>query len=157
MDMQTVILKLVMSALCACGFSILFYTRPRRLPLASLCGVITCGIYIAVQYWLGGEFIPNMVAAFVGAICSEISARVTKAPVPVYLTPCMIILVPGGLLYKTMNYFIIGAYGEAGSSALTTLAVAAGIAGGIMAASVCSMLYSRLRGLNVRKRKHGGL
>ncbi len=157
MDMQIVILKLIMSALCACGFSILFYTRPRRLPLASLCGVITCGVYIGVQYLLGGEFIPNMAAAFVGAIYSEIIARVTKAPVPVYLTPCMIILVPGSLLYKTMNYFISGAYGEAGSCALTTLAVAAGIAGGIMAASVCGMVYSRLASLYTRKRKHNGL
>ena len=144
MNAATVILKLLMSALCACGFSILFYTRPRRLPLAVLCGVITCGVYIGVQHLLGGEFIPNMTAAFVGALYSEVIARVTKAPVPVYLTPCMIILVPGSLLYKTMNYFISGAYGLAGTCALSALAVAAGIAGGIMAASVCSMLYVRL-------------
>ncbi len=151
MDIQTVILKLIMSALCACGFSILFYTRPRRLPLASLCGVITCGVYISVQYWLGGEFIPNLAAAFVGAIYSEIIARVTKAPVPVYLIPCMIILVPGSLLYKTMNHFISGAYGQAGTCALAALAVAAGIAGGIMAASVCGMLYGRFTSLYLRK------
>ena len=86
-----------------------------------------------------------------GAIYSEIMARLTKAPVPVYLVPCMIILVPGSLLYKTMNYFISGAYDLAGSSALTTLAVAAGIAGGIMAASVFGMLYGRLIGFYRRK------
>ncbi len=147
MDFWTVFLKLLMSALCACGFSILFYFKPRRLPLATLSGVITCAIYLTVQHFLGGEFIPNMAGAFAGAIYAEIMARLTKAPVPVYLIPCMIILVPGSLLYRTMNYFISGAYGMAGDCALTTLSVAAGIAGGIMAASVFGMLYARLVGL----------
>lgn len=141
---ETVILKLVMSALCACGFSILFYFKPKRLPLAALNGVITCAAYLGVQFLLGGEFIPNMAGAFAGAIFAEIMARVTKVPVPVYLIPSMIILVPGGLLYRTMNYFISGAYGDAGSCALTTLTVAVGIAGGIMAASVFGMIHTRL-------------
>lgn len=153
MNVQTFLLKLAMSALCACGFSILFYFRPRRLPLATLNGVITCGVYMTVQYFTGGEFIPNLAAAFVGAIYSEIMARVTKAPVPIYLIPCMIILVPGSLLYRTMSYFISGAYGEAGTCALTTLAVAVGIAGGIMAASICGMLYTRLIGIYALKKR----
>ena len=100
MDIGNVLLKLLMSALCAAGFAILFYFKPKRLPWAALNGVITCGIYLTVQHLLGGEFIPNLAAAFVGAIYSEIVARVTKAPVSVYLIPCMIILVPGSLLYS---------------------------------------------------------
>jgi len=152
MNPWTVALKLVVSAFCACGFSIVFYFKPKRLPLAALSGVITCGVYLCVQYLLGGEFIPNMAGAFAGGIYAECMARVTKVPVPVYLIPSMIILVPGSLLYRTMNYFISGAYGAAGNCALTALAVAAGIAGGVMAASIAGIIFNRLKSVNAGKR-----
>lgn len=148
--------KLIMAGLGAVGFSILFYIKPRRLPLAALGGLITCGVYLVVQYFLGGEFIPNLAGAFLGAVFSEIMARKNKAPVPVYLVPCIITLVPGSLLYRTMNHFIQGNYALAGSYGLTALAVAVGIAGGIMAASVCGMLYNRLTSLGKARRTHKG-
>ena len=157
MNIGPILLKLITAALGAVGFSILFYIRPRRLPLATLAGLVTCGTYLMVQAFLGGEFIPNMAGAFLGAIYSEIMARVTKAPVPIYLVPCLITLVPGGLLYRTMNHFIQGAYALAGQYALDTLAVATGIAGGIMAASVCGMAYSRIMLLSRQKRKKASL
>lgn len=149
--------KLIMATLGAVGFSILFYIKPRRLPLATLGGLITCGVYLVVQYFLGGEFIPNLAGAFWGAVYSEIMARSTKAPVPIYLVPCMITLVPGSLLYRTMNHFIQGDYALAGSYGLTALAVAAGLAGGIMAASVFGMLYNRLAGLVRARRREKGI
>ncbi len=144
MNIWTTVLKLVTAAMGSLGFSILFYLKPRRLPLATLGGFLSCGVYLLVQFFVGGELIPNLAGAFAGAIFSEIMARATKAPVPVYLLPCIIPLVPGGLLYRTMNHFIRGAYGQAGTYALTTLAVAVGIAGGIMAASVIGMLYAKV-------------
>ncbi len=143
-DYLQILWKLLMAVLGAVGFSILFYIKPRRLPLAALGGIITCGAYLVVQHFLGGELIPNLVGAFLGGIFSELMARLNKAPVPVFLVPCMITLVPGGLLYRTMNSFIQGAYGQAGTYGLTALAVAVGIAGGIMASSVCGMIYTQI-------------
>lgn len=153
-ELLQILWKLVMAALGAVGFSILFFIRPKRLPWAALGGIITCGVYLLVQLLLGGEFIPNLAGSFFGAVFSESLARVTKAPVPIYLVPCMITLVPGGLLYRTMSHFIQGEYGQAGSFGLAALAVAAGIAGGIMAASVFGMVYNRLRSLSVKKRNN---
>lgn len=150
-EVLQIIWKIVMAVLGAVGFSILFFIRPRRLPWAAFGGVITCGVYLFVQLWLGGEFIPNLAGSFAGAIFSEVIARVTKAPVPIYLVPCMITLVPGGLLYRTMSSFIQGEYGQAGSFGLAALAVAAGIAGGIMVASIMSMVYVRLKGFLTKK------
>ncbi len=152
MDTKVVIVKLVTAMLGSVGFSILFYLKPHKLPLAALGGLLTCGVYLGTQVIFGGELIPNLVATFIGAIYSEILARLTKAPVPVYLLPCLIPLVPGGMLYKTMNHFIRGAYGAAGNCGLTALAVAVGIAGGIMAASVCGMLYGQA--VSHIKKKH---
>lgn len=153
MDIPTTILKILTAAMGSLGFSILFYVKPRRLPLTTLGGILSCAVYLLVQHFTGGELIPNLVGAFVGGVYSEIMARATKAPVPVYLLPSIIPLVPGGLLYRTMNQFIRGAYGEAGRDGLTALAVAIGIAGGIMAASILGMLYARMTQWQLSKKQ----
>lgn len=154
MDLESFILRLLMAVLGGVGFSILFYIKPRRLPFAALGALITCGTYLLAQHFWGGEFIPNLAGAFLGGIYSEIMARACKAPVPVYLVPCAITLVPGGLLYKTMNQLIGGSLTAAVQYGLTALSVGAGIAGGIMAASVLGMLFNRAGHRIRRKNPH---
>ena len=139
MDIKTVCITLIAAALGSVGFSILFYTKPKRLPWAALGGFVTCAVYLLFKYLVGGELVPNLVGAFTGAVFSEITARVTKAPVPVYLVPCIIPLVPGSMLYETMSRFVSGTYAEAGKYGLLALEVALGIAGGIITASVLGL------------------
>ena len=83
-----------------------------------------------------------------GAGFSEICARLTKVPVPVYMVPCVIPLVPGSALYATMFNFVSGNHAAAADAALKTLVVALGISGGIVIASVIGLfirprLFSR--------------
>lgn len=132
-------ITLLTATLGSLGFSIIFYVKPQRLPLATLAGLLTCAIYLWCKTLTGGEFIPNLVAAFAGAVYAEIAARITKAPVPVYLIPSTIPLVPGGALYNTMSHFLSGAYIEAGKYGLIALQVAVGIAAGVIAASVVGL------------------
>ncbi len=146
--MKETLITLLMAALCTLGFSILFYVHPRRMALATLGGVIACGVYLLAEYFLGGALLPNLLGAAAGAGFSEICARVTKVPVPVYMMPCIIPLVPGGGLYETMFALVAGQYEIAAVAGLNTLQVALGIAGGIMAASVV--------GLFIRPRKRSG-
>jgi uncharacterized membrane protein YjjB (DUF3815 family) len=108
--------------------------------LAALGGLLACGVYLLVKWWLGGEFIPNMLGALAGALFSEVCARRTAVPVSVYLTPCIVPLVPGGMLYQTMSCLVRGDLSGAGSYGLTTLTMAMGISGGIVMASVLAML-----------------
>ena len=145
MTWQELCISLLTATLGSVGFSIIFYAKPKRLPLSALGGLLTWAVYLGVKTLVGGELIPNLGAALVGAIFSEITARLTKAPVPVYLMPCIIPLVPGGMLYETMSRFVSGAYGEAGKCGLEALKVAAGIAGGIIASSVLVMVYRYLK------------
>ena len=145
MDLKYVIITLVTAALGTVGFSILFYVHPRRLALATVGGVLTCAVYLLARHVIGGELLPNLLGALVGAGFSEICARLTKVPVPVYMVPCVIPLVPGSALYGTMFNFVAGNYAAAATDALTTLEVALGIAGGIIVASVI--------GLFIRPRK----
>lgn len=144
--MKEVIVTLVTAVLGTVGFSILFFVHPRRLPVATLGGLLTCAVYLLVGHFLDGELVPTLVAAFVGAGYSEVCARLTKTPVPVYMTPAVIPLVPGGALYSTMFHLVGGAYELAGDSGLVTLQAAMGIAGGIVAASVLGLfLHPRCR------------
>ena len=127
------------------GFSILFYIHPRRLTLATLGGILCTAVYLLAIHLpgsglMGGELLPNLLGALVGAGFSEICARLTKVPVPVYMVPCIIPLVPGRALYAAMFNFVAGNYSAAANAAMTTLVVALGIAGGIVIASVISLL-----------------
>ena len=139
--MTDMIVSLITGALGTLGFSILFYVHPRRLTLATLGGVLTTAVYLLAGYLLGGELLPNLLGALVGAGFSEICARLTKVPVPIYMVPCVIPLVPGSALYATMFHFVSGNYAAAGSAALTTLVVALGISGGIVIASVLGIIF----------------
>lgn len=137
--MREIVVTLFTAALGTLGFSILFYVHPRRLVLATVGGILTCAVYLLAGRFIEGELLPNLLGALVGAGYSEIMARVTKVPVPVYMVPCVIPLVPGGILYATMFQFVSGHYTAAATAALTALQVALGIAGGIVIASVIGL------------------
>ncbi len=142
--MKESIIMLITAALGTLGFSILFYVHPRRLLLATLGGILTCGVYLLGTHFIGGDLLPNLLGALVGAGFSEIMARLTKVPVPVYMVPCVIPLVPGGALYATMFNFVAENYTAAADAGMRTLRIALGIAGGIVIASVLGIIF-RLR------------
>lgn len=139
--MSREIVMLITAALGTLGFSILFYVHPRRLFLATLGGILTCGVYLLGAHFIGGELLPSLLGSLVGAGFSEIMARFTKVPVPVYMVPCVIPLVPGGSLYNTMFNFVAGNYTAAAAAGLTALQIALGISGGIVIASVLGIIF----------------
>jgi uncharacterized membrane protein YjjB (DUF3815 family) len=149
--MQDPIIMLITAALSTLGFSILFYVHPRRLLVATIGGTLTCGIYLLGVHFIGGELLPNLLGALVGAGFSEIMGRLTKVPVPIYMVPCVIPLVPGGGLYATMFNFVAGNYEAAATSGMRTLQIALGIAGGIVIASVLGIIF---RPKMFSKKKH---
>ena len=139
--MPNATVMLITAALSTLGFSILFYVHPRRLVMATLGGLLTTAAYLIAGRFIDGELLPNLIGALVGAGYSEIMARVTKVPVPIYMVPCVIPLVPGSGLYGTMFNFVTGNYSAAAEAGLRTLQTALGIAGGIVIASVLGILF----------------
>ena len=135
------LIMMITAVVSTFGFSILFFIHPRRLLVATLGGALTCGVYLLATHFLGGELVPNMLGGLVGAGFSEIMARVTKAPVPVYMMPCVITLVPGSKLYETMFGIVTGDYATAATAGMCTLEIALGIAGGIVIASVLGIIF----------------
>ncbi len=138
--MREMLLRLLVATLATLGFSVFFYVHPRRLLPATLGGCIACAVYLTMGYLTGSELLSNFVAAAVGGIYAEACARVTRVPVPVYVLPAIIPLVPGSGLYKTMFNLVTGEYGVAATAGWTTLQVALGIAGGIAISSVMGLI-----------------
>ncbi len=142
MTLREAAVKLIFSTVSTIGLSILFYIRPRRLPLATLGGFLTFAVYFLLMHTVQtSEFLGNMLASLAGALYAELLARRTRVPVTVYTTPCVIPLVPGSVLYRTMSSLVQNRLTDAVSYGLETVSVALGIASGIVAGSMLAILF----------------
>ena len=135
------VIKCLSAILVSLGFAIVFGVRPCRLPWVCLGGLIAIGAYLPFVFL--GEFVANAVATFVVTLYCETAARIGKAPVVSYLTPAVIVLAPGALLYKTIYGCIVGDYAAAGAYGTQTLQVCIGIAAGIIVASLLASVIFR--------------
>lgn len=131
-----ILIRIITAVIGTVGFAILFKSEPKRLPFAALGGFIASGVYFLLLYNNSGEFIANFAAAFASTSYCEICARTLKAPVVVFLVPCLIPLVPGKALYYTMSGGLSGDFAAFASNGMTTVVIAAGIAAGIIFASI---------------------
>ena len=78
----------------------------------------------------------NFFPALVATAYAEIMARVLKAPATPILACSIIPLVPGGKLYYTTYYFVVGQMSLFKYTLTETLRIAAGLAVGIIVISV---------------------
>ena len=113
------------------GFSLMFGLRIGHLVPASLGGMFSWGIYLAIMNHSGNEFIACLAASIFSMLYSEILARTRKSPATLFIIPAIIPLVPGSSLYYAMSYAVMGDsenakfYGH--QTVIWLLAIAAGI------------------------------
>lgn len=118
------------------GFSLLFKANPKRTGFNALGGMLTCIVYVVCCEAFDHEFMQNFFPALVATAYAEIMARVLKAPATPILACSIIPLVPGGKLYYTTYYFVVGQMGLFKHTLTETLRIAAGLAVGIIVISV---------------------
>ncbi len=124
-------LQILMAAMGAMGFSMVFQLRYRRILLCVIGGGLTWTVYLICSTFLPSTFLCNTVAAAFGACYAECMARARKAPATSFLISSEIALIPGGMLYITMNELVGGRaesallYGT--RTANTAIAIALGI------------------------------
>lgn len=130
-------LTIVISGLIGSGgFALLFRVRKERILLATIGGGLTCVVYVICMKYFSHEFFQNLFPALFGAVYSEVMARLTKSPSTTYIACSIIPLVPGGKLYYTMYYFIIGEMPQFYDALKETARIAAGLAVGVILISV---------------------
>lgn len=118
------------------GFALLFRIELKRLPWAILGGAVSWAVYLGVFGLTANIFVPSFAAAVASTFYSELLARFCRTPATVFLSPCLIPLVPGSSLYYTMSNLLTQKYAESAQYAINTAAAVLGISGGVVAASV---------------------
>jgi len=130
------LIQIITAYIGSLGFALLFNIKKERILYASIGGIITWCIYLLSFYYFNDIFISNMIAAILATAYSELLARILKAPTTVFLLPSIVPLVPGGSLYYSMSYAVMGNKTNFDIYALSTLKTALGIAVGIIVVSV---------------------
>ena len=80
------------------GFAIFFKMKGKQIVLAVVGGAVTWVVYLLVQHFIEGYFVPYLAASIFVGIYAEIMARVNKAPATIFLTASAVPLIPGGRL-----------------------------------------------------------
>ena len=124
------------------GFAILFNIHGRGAWLCTLGGVLTWAVYLIVNHFRPGIFIPTLCAALFAALYSEITARIRKYPVTSYLVLSIFPLLPGAGIYYTMRNIVQSKMELAASEGFETAAYAGGIALGLLLVSTCFRLWT---------------
>ena len=130
--------QILMGGLGTLGFNLLFHIRGRKLLLATLGGVISWAVFLALEFILPGEAIRYLIAAATVTVYGEILARIVKTPTTTFLVPSVIPLIPGSALYYTMNYALNRQWTAFAGQALYTLELGLSLALGIITVTTAS-------------------
>ena len=126
---KDILIPCVCVTAAAFSYGVVFHIKGKKLLIAAIGGILSWTVYLLTDGIYVNDIPQYFIAACAVSAYSEIMARITKTPVTLYLVVVILPLVPGGLLYYTMEEFILGngdifldkllyAFGVAGSIAL---------------------------------------
>ena len=127
------------------GFALLFHVRRGKLLLASLGGLLAWGVYLLMGGISDQDVVRYFAASVVLTVYAEVLARLVKCPATLFLVTASVPLIPGGSLYRTMQYFMESNLDAFSSQALTTVLLAVSIAVGMLFPTSIFQLIRRLR------------
>ncbi len=130
-----ILLEVLYSFIGSACFGIIFNIKGRKVLLAGLGGALSQACYALLVIFLGSEIPSYLFATIITAVYAEIMARISKSPATVFLVPSIIPLVPGGMIYNTMEYCLLGENTLFFNKLLETIGVAGALAMGILIVS----------------------
>ena len=139
------IMQLVTAFVGSWGFAMLFHVRRERLLPASLGGLLAWGVYLLMGLVSGQDVVRYFFASVALTVYAEVMARVVKCPATLFLVTASIPLVPGGSLYRTMQFFMQNDLDAFSRQALTTVLLAVAIAVGMLFPTSVFQLLQRVR------------
>ncbi len=114
--------------LATLGFGVMFNIRGTKLIASAFGGALGYVIYSFCVHVNLGEPLAMFIASGAFTLYGEILARRLKAPVTLFIVCALIILVPGGGMYRTMLAIIQGNLNNAVQIGLSSLASAGSLA-----------------------------
>lgn len=140
--MQDLFLAVCSFFSCA-GFCIIYNLRGSVIITSSLGGAIGFFVYQLCAP-IGNDLLQYFIATIALSTYAEIMARIYKKPVTVFSIVAILPLVPGGGMYYTMEYLIMGDNAKFATQGLHTLLIAGTLAIGIILVSSLSRLFTRV-------------
>lgn len=128
-------------ALSTYGYSKMYVLPKRLLPVSMLAAIAGWVINSLMIEYYGSSFAAAFVAAFSIAMIGEICARKVKAPAIIIIVIGILPLVPGSLVYRTVEKIIAEDISAAISIGLETIGIALSMALGILVNSTFVQLY----------------
>lgn len=125
---------------CA-GYCLVFNMHGKALVLACLGGSLGWLVYLLFNP-LGNDIAQFFFATVATAIYSEIMARLMKRPATEFQIVALLPMVPGGGIFYTMEYCVIGNNEMFIQTGLHTLGIAGSLAMGILLVSSFVRLFS---------------
>ncbi|MGL5574613.1 MAG: threonine/serine exporter family protein [Sarcina sp.] len=134
--MSELIIQVVACTIGGLGYALMYNVKKDKLIAATIGGFLTITTYVIANQLLNNIFLATTLASAVITFYSEFLARKLKSPATVFLLPGIIPLVPGGGLFYTMTGLLTNNMHQFKSSGTSTFETAAGIAIGVILASV---------------------
>lgn len=100
------VLQVVSAFVGVVAVAVLFQVPKKNLVLAGVTGAAGWFLELVTEEMTGNALLSYFLAAFLVAILSQIFARVSKAPVTLYLVTGILPLVPGVGMYRTVYYLL---------------------------------------------------
>ncbi len=141
---MTLITQSILMFFASLGFSMLFDTQLKFLPICAFFGALVHSAMYTATYYFNDIFICSLISAIIAATVSEISARRLKAPKTVFLLPSIIPLVPGSTLFSAASAIIGNDIENAELFIWQTIDYTLGISAGILIISLLFRLKPRV-------------
>ena len=142
---MTQFIQILAGGVGSMGFAFLFNIRGKRLLVATCGGLLSWFLFVILSYFIQTEAISYFIVSLLISLFAEVMARVMKTPTTTFITTALVPLIPGGSLYYTMAY----AFQQNGESfvkkGVSTLALAAALALGIIIATTLTKLVLKPR------------
>lgn len=132
------------SFLACVGFCFVFHIRGRTILFAAFGGALGWFVYLLLNF-LADDIPQYFLATIATAVYSEIMARVFKKPATEYQIVALLPMVPGGGIFYTMEYCVIGNSAMFSQTGLHTLGIAGALAMGILLVSTLFRLSGAQR------------
>ena len=139
------VIQVAMAFIGCIGFAIYLNMKRKQVIYSGIGGAIAWIIYLLIADFMGGLFIPTLVASVFIGIYSEIMAKVNKAPATIFFTSVAIALIPGSALYYAMDALIDRNVESSASYGNTALTIALAISMGIVLVAVFNKIIHEIR------------
>lgn len=145
-------MQLATAFLGSLGFALLFHVRGKNLLLGSLGGLLAWGVYLWMGCFTEQDVIRYFIASVALTVYGEIMARAVKCPATLFIVTASIPLIPGGSLYRTMQYFMLNDLTAFSRQGLTTVLLAVAIAVGMLFPTAVFHLLRKMRNQDQKRR-----